>query len=74
MVTDASGTLNETTHDAAWRRMAEAGAQRITSFGVACELNRDWRNSVTAVGPLFANHIPEYRNLISSHQMLKAVQ
>ncbi len=67
VVTDASGTFNEVTRHAAWSRMAEAGAQLMTWFGVACELHRDWRNDVEGLGTLFANHIPDYRNLINSH-------
>lgn len=74
VVTDASGTFNEITRDAAWSRMAEAGAQLMTWFGVACELHRDWRNDVEGLGALFANHIPDYRNLMSSYQKLKALR
>jgi len=70
VVTDASGTFNELTRDAAWSRMAEAGAQLMTWFGVACELHRDWRNDVEGLGALFAEHIPDYRNLMSSYQTL----
>ncbi len=74
VVTDASGTFNEITRDAAWSRMAEAGAQLMTWFGLACELHRDWRNDVEGLGALFANHIPDYRNLMSSYQTLKALR
>ncbi len=66
VVTDASGTFNELTRDSAWRRMTEAGAQLMTWFGVACELHRDWRNDIEGLGALFSNHIPDYRNLITS--------
>ena len=66
-VTDASGTFNEMTRDAAWHRMAEAGAQLMTWFGVACELHRDWRHDIEGLGTLFSNHIPDYRNLITSY-------
>lgn len=69
-VTDASGTFNELTRDAAWQRLHAAGAQRMTWFGVACELHRDWRNDVEGLGALFANHIPDYRNLITSYTTL----
>jgi nicotinamidase-related amidase len=44
-----------------------AGAQLMSWFGVACELHRDWRRDVEGLGALFANHIPDYRNLITSH-------
>lgn len=41
VITDASGTFNEITRDAAWRRMEAAGVQLMTWFGAACELHRD---------------------------------
>jgi len=71
VVTDASGTFNEVTRNAAWNRMAAAGAQLMSWFGVACELHRDWRNDVEGLGTLFSNHIPDYRNLITSYSTLK---
>lgn len=70
VVTDASGTFNEITRHSAWDRMSAAGAQLMTWFGVACELHRDWRNDVEGLGTLFANHIPDYRNLMTSYAML----
>ncbi|WP_308364788.1 MULTISPECIES: isochorismate family cysteine hydrolase YcaC [unclassified Microbulbifer] len=70
VITDASGTFNPLTRDAAWHRMAEAGVQLMTWFGAACELHRDWRNDVEGLGNLFSNHIPDYRNLINSYNTL----
>lgn len=67
VVTDASGTFSEVTRDGAWQRMTAAGAQLINWFGVACELHRDWRNDIEGLGALFANHIPDYRNLMTSY-------
>ncbi|UWQ77311.1 isochorismate family cysteine hydrolase YcaC [Leisingera sp. M658] len=67
VVTDASGTFNQVTRDAAWDRMSAAGAQLTSWFGLACELHRDWRNDIEGLGALFSNHIPDYRNLISSY-------
>lgn len=67
VVTDASGTFNEVTRHAAWVRMAAAGVQLMNWFGVACELHRDWRNDIEGLGNLFSNHIPNYRNLITSY-------
>jgi nicotinamidase-related amidase len=67
IVTDASGTFNQTTREAAWSRMEAAGAQLMTWFGVACELHRDWRNDIEGLGALFSNHLPAYRNLITSY-------
>src|SRR3989338_9963320 len=70
VVTDASGTFNEITRDAAWNRMSAAGVQLMSWFGLACELHRDWRNDVEGLGTLFSNHIPDYRNLITSYSTL----
>lgn len=67
VVTDASGTFNPITRDAAWDRMSVAGAQLMSWFGMACELHRDWRNDIDGLGALFSNHIPDYRNLITSY-------
>ena len=70
VVTDASGTFNAMTRDAAWDRMSQAGAQLVTWFAVAGELHRDWRNDVEGLGTIFSNHIPDYRNLMTSHSLL----
>jgi nicotinamidase-related amidase len=72
VVADASGTFNEMTRDAAWDRMSQAGAQLTTWFGVACELHRDWRNDIDGLATLLSNHIPDYRNLITSYTALSA--
>ncbi|USZ15004.1 hydrolase [Moraxella sp. FZFQ2102] len=70
VITDASGTFNQMTRDAAWDRMSQAGVQLMTWFGAACELHRDWRNDIEGLGALFSNHIPDYRNLINSYTTL----
>ena len=71
VVTDASGTFNELIRNAAWQRMSDAGVQLMNWFGVAAELHRDWRNDIEGLGRLFSNHVPEYRNLMSSYTALK---
>lgn len=71
VITDASGTFNPITRDAAWNRMSQAGVQLMTWFGAACELHRDWRNDIEGLGALFGNHIPDYRNLITSFTQSK---
>jgi nicotinamidase-related amidase len=71
VVADASGTFNKTTRDAAWARMAAAGAQLMTWFAAACELHRDWRNDVAGLAKLLSDHLPAYRNLITSHDAKK---
>jgi hypothetical protein len=35
-------------------------------FGVTCELHGDWRNGIDGLGTLLANHLPVYRNLMTS--------
>lgn len=70
VITDASGTFNQITRDAAWDRMSQAGVQLMSWFGAACELHRDWRNDIEGLGALFSNHIPDYRNLINSYTTL----
>jgi hypothetical protein len=60
-------TLNEAVRQAAWTRMANAGAQLLNWFAVVCELHRDWRNDIEGLGNLLANHIPAYRNLMTSY-------
>ncbi|WP_164103717.1 isochorismate family cysteine hydrolase YcaC [Candidatus Laterigemmans baculatus] len=67
VIADASGTFNHTTREAAWARMTAAGAQLMTWFGAASELHRDWRNDVEGLGTLLSNHLPAYRNLITSY-------
>ena len=70
VICDASGTFNEITQKAAWSRMEQAGAQLMTWFGAAAELHRDWRNDIEGLGELFSQHIPDYRNLITSYTKL----
>ncbi|MFB3431876.1 MAG: isochorismate family cysteine hydrolase YcaC [Phycisphaerales bacterium] len=66
VITDASGTFNMTTRESAWSRMEAAGAQLMGWFAMACELHRDWRNDMEGLGTLFSNHLPAYRNLMTS--------
>ncbi|MDR2332373.1 MAG: hydrolase [Burkholderiaceae bacterium] len=74
VIADASGTFNSMTQQAAWSRMEQAGAQLMTWFGAACELHRDWRNDIEGLGTLFSNHIPDYRNLITSYNTLTSAR
>lgn len=70
VVTDASGTFNQITRDSAWSRMTQAGAQLMNWFAVACELHRDWRNDVEGLAKICSDHIPDYRNLMTSYSAL----
>jgi len=74
VVTDASGTFDKTVQQAAWARMNAAGAQMMNWFSVACELHRDWRNDIEGLGNLLSNHIPNYRNLMTSYFTLTAAK
>lgn len=71
VVVDASGTINQAMRDAALLRVVHAGAQLMSWFSVASELHRDWRNDIEGLGALFSNHVPNYRNLITSYQAAK---
>jgi nicotinamidase-related amidase len=66
VVADASGTFNKSVRDAALMRMAHAGAIMTSWFAVACELQRDWRHNMEGLGTLLANHLPAYKNLMTS--------
>ena len=66
-VTDASGTFNPVVRDAAWSRMSASGVQLVNWFAVACELHRDWRRDVEGLATLLGDHIPDYRNLMTSY-------
>ncbi|WP_010489399.1 isochorismate family cysteine hydrolase YcaC [Pseudomonas sp. S9] len=72
VLTDASGTFNQISRDSAWQRMTQAGAQLMNWFAVACELHRDWRNDVEGLAKICSDHIPDYRNLITSYTALTA--
>jgi nicotinamidase-related amidase len=73
VVTDASGTFNQTVQQSAWARMSAAGVQLVNWFAVACELHRDWRNDMEGLGTILSNHLPNYRNLMTSYNTLQAV-
>lgn len=66
VVVDASGTFNRSVREAALMRMSHAGAEMTNWFAVACELQRDWRHNMDGLGTLLANHLPSYKNLITS--------
>jgi nicotinamidase-related amidase len=67
VVADACGTFNKQVADASLIRMAQAGAVITNWFAVACELQRDWRKNGEGLANLLANHLPAYKNLITSH-------
>jgi len=67
VVTDASGTFNKASREAAWLRMATAGAQLLDWFAVGSELQRDWRNDIQGFGKLLCGHTPIYQSLMASY-------
>jgi nicotinamidase-related amidase len=67
VVTDASGTFNQASREAAWLRMATAGVQLLNWFAVGSELQRDWRNDVQGFGKLLCSHTPTYQDLMVSY-------
>jgi nicotinamidase-related amidase len=60
-VVDACGAWNHYEAEAAMSRMARAGAELVTTFALACELQADWKLP-TANGMLapFIQNLPEY--------------
>ena len=68
VVTDASGTFDLASREAAWLRMSAAGAQLLNWFGAASELQRDWREDVEGFGKLLIDHTPIYKALMTAHQ------
>src|SRR5512135_368408 len=68
VVTDASGTFSKSVRDAALMRMQQAGAVMTSWFAVACELQRDWRRDMEGLARLLGDHLPAYRNLITSYK------
>ncbi len=71
VITDASGTFNLATRESAWLRMQQAGVQLMNWFAMAGELHRDWRNDIEGLGALLSNHLPEYRNLMTSYAVMQ---
>lgn len=60
-VVDACGAWNRYEADAAMSRMANAGAELVTTFALACELQADWKNeSANAMLAPFIQNLPEY--------------
>jgi nicotinamidase-related amidase len=66
-VIDACGAWNKYEVDAALARMANAGAQPVTTFALACELQADWKlPSANAMFEPFKKHLPGYAFVIQN--------
>lgn len=68
VVTDASGTFDAVSREAAWLRMSAAGVQLVNWFAAASELHRDWRNDVEGFGKLLVDHTPIYKGLMTAYR------
>ena len=66
VVTDASGTFDAASREAAWLRMSAAGVQLLNWFAASAELHRDWRNDVEGYGKLLVDHTPIYKGLMTA--------
>ena len=71
VVVDASGTFNKTTRNAAIGGMQQAGAQMITWFAMASELQRDWRDNGDGLKKIYCDHLLEYDALVVAHDAEK---
>lgn len=60
-VVDACGAWNKYEADAAMSRMSNAGAELMTTFALACELQEDWKKpSANDMLAPFINNLSEY--------------
>ena len=62
IVTDASGGTSQESHDAAIRRMEQAGAHSLTTINALLELQRDWahRDTYNGVMDIVREHLGAY--------------
>ncbi|MET7611917.1 isochorismatase family protein [Streptomyces seoulensis] len=66
-VIDACGAWNQYEAQAAMTRMANAGAELVTTFALGCELQADWKlPTAEAMFAPFLNDLPEYGYLIQN--------
>ncbi|MYZ45634.1 isochorismatase family protein [Schauerella aestuarii] len=71
VVADACGSLSRTTRHNAWRRMADAGAQIVDWYSVACELQRQVRSGGQSVADILVRHMSGYSDMVQSFERLK---
>ncbi|HUR25804.1 MAG TPA: isochorismatase family protein [Candidatus Thermoplasmatota archaeon] len=66
-VIDACGAWNKYEVDAAVLRMSNAGAEPVTTFALACELQADWKlPTADAMFDPFKQNLPEYGFVIQN--------
>ncbi|VWB44150.1 isochorismatase family protein [Burkholderia lata] len=67
-VVDACGAWNAYEAQAAMSRMGNAGAELVTTFALACELQADWkRPSATDMLAPFVHNLPEYGFVLQNY-------
>lgn len=67
-VVDACGAWSRYEADAAMSRMANAGAELVTTFALACELQADWKNpSANAMLEPFNQNLSEYGFVLQNY-------
>ena len=66
-VIDACGAWNRYEAEAAMSRMSRAGAELVTTFALACELQADWKlpTANEMLGP-FNHNLPEYAFVVQN--------
>jgi len=66
-VVDACGAWNHYEAEAAMSRMARAGAELMTTFALACELQADWKlpSAIDMLAP-FIQNLPEYAFVVQN--------
>ncbi|QRP42990.1 isochorismatase family protein [Amycolatopsis sp. FDAARGOS 1241] len=67
-VIDAAGAWNKYEADAALARMTRAGAEPVTTFALACELQEDWKNRyANAMLEPFKQNLSEYGFVLENY-------
>lgn len=66
---DASGTTSQAVRETTIARMVMGGVTPINWFAIASQLMRDWRNDEKGFRAVLAEHMPAYRNLITSYEI-----
>lgn len=67
-VIDAAGAWSKYEADAALARMTSAGAEPVTTFALACELQEDWKNRyANAMLAPFKQNLSEYGFVLENY-------
>lgn len=56
------------------QRRTDGAAGKDAGHVQCIELHRDWRNDVEGLAKICSDHIPDYRNLITSYSALTAAK